>query len=173
MRNFLAYDFLPDGGRLNVETIREMKPEIFTWLELTDMNVIVILVLMLLVAGVNMVSSLLILILERAQMIGILKSLGATNSSVRLVFLYNAAFLTSKGLFWGNLIGISLAAAQYYFHIVPLDPSSYYVDTVPINLQLWHLLALNLGTLVTIVAMLVVPSLIVAKISPVRALRFE
>ena len=173
VRSRLEYDFLPDGGRLIVETIREIKPEIFTWLELTDINVVVILVLMLLVAGVNMISSLLILILERTQMIGILKSLGARNASVRSIFLYNAALLTGKGLFWGNLVGLGLALLQYYFKLIPLDPSSYYVNTVPINLVWWHVALLNVFTLITIVAMLVLPSLIVAKISPVKAIRFE
>jgi lipoprotein-releasing system permease protein len=158
---------------LAISTIRDLKPEIFTWLDLTDMNVVVIIVLMLAVASVNMVSSLLILILERTQMIGILKSVGMTNVSIRKIFLYNAAFLTAKGLFWGNLIGIGLAAIQMLYHVIPLDPASYYLNSVPVNLNISDLVLLNLGSLTAIVCTLIIPSLIVAKISPVKAIEFR
>ncbi len=173
IRDTVGYGFLEDGSKLYVSNIKQDKPEIFTWLDLTDVNVVVILVLMLIVAGVNMISALLILILERTQMIGITKALGMTNASVRKVFLFNAAFLTARGLFWGNIIGIGLALLQANFNIIELDPSSYYVNTVPINLKLWHLAALNSGTLIVVIAMLVLPSMVVSKISPVRAIRFE
>lgn len=171
--NIIGLDFLEDGSKLTISNIKESKPEIFTWLELTDMNVIVILTLMIIVAAVNMISALLILILERTQMIGILKAVGMSSASVRKVFLYNAAFLTTRGLLWGNILGIGIGLAQHYFGIIALDPSSYYVDTVPINFIVWHIVALNIGTLIVVVTMLVVPSMVISKISPIKAIRFE
>jgi lipoprotein-releasing system permease protein len=120
-----------------------------------------------------MVSGLLILILERTNMIGILKALGTNNWSIRKVFLYQSAYLISKGLFWGNLIGIGLCLLQYYFGIIPLDQSSYYLSQVPINLNFLVILGLNAGTLLLTVLMLVVPSYLISRISPVKSIRFN
>ena len=128
---------------------------------------------MVAVTGFNMISGLLVLILERVNMIGILKSMGATNVSVRKVFLYFASYLTIKGLLWGNVIGILLCVLQYYFGIIHLDPASYYVSTVPINLDIVNILLLNAGTLVVIVVMMILPSFIVSKITPADSMRFE
>jgi lipoprotein-releasing system permease protein len=128
---------------------------------------------MLIVAGFNMISGLLILILERTNMIGILKGLGTTNASIRKIFLYQSAYLTLVGLFWGNLIGLSLCLAQKYFGLVPLDPSSYYLDTVPINLNPLHILLLNLGTLAITFLFLLIPSMIISRISPDKSIRFN
>ena len=162
-----------DGEILKVTNIRQEYPGIFDWLSLLDMNVWIILGLMVAVTGFNMISGLLVLILERVNMIGILKSMGATNVSVRKVFLYFASYLTIKGLLWGNVIGILLCVLQYYFGIIHLDPASYYVSTVPINLDIVNILLLNAGTLVVIVVMMILPSFIVSKITPADSMRFE
>jgi lipoprotein-releasing system permease protein len=173
VRDRVAYDFLEDGSRLKVETIEDKYPQIFDWLNLQDMNVVVLILLMLIVAGFNMISGLLILILERTNMIGILKGLGTTNASIRKIFLYQSAYLTLVGMFWGNLIGLSLCLAQKYFGLVPLDPSSYYLDTVPINLNPLHILLLNLGTLAITFLFLLIPSMIISRISPDKSIRFN
>ncbi len=137
------------------------------------MNVIVLVILMVVVAGFNMISGLLILILERTNMIGILKALGTSNVSVRKIFMYQSAYLTLVGLFWGNLFGLGICLAQKYLNLMPLDPSSYYLDTVPINLNLLHLLMLNLGTMVITFLFLLIPSMIIARISPEKSIRFN
>lgn len=173
IRDMVAIDFLEDGSRLKVETIRQKYTQIFDWLKLQDMNVLVLILLMLIVAGFNMISGLLILILERTNMIGILKGLGTTNASVRKIFLYQSAYLTVVGLFWGNLIGVSICLAQKYLGIISLDPSSYYLDTVPINLNLVHILLLNLGTMAITFLFLLLPSMIISRISPDKSIRFN
>ncbi len=158
---------------LNAVTIAEKYPNIFEWLALFDTNIVVIITIMILVAGINMITALLVLILERTQMIGILKALGNTNWSIRKIFLYNAAYLIGKGLFWGNLIGISLLLAQKYFGIIKLNPETYYVNQAPVYLNINHILLLNLGTLILCLIMLLIPSYIVSKISPVEAIKFS
>ncbi len=165
--------YTEDTENLQIRSIRDNFPHIFDWLELSDTNVWIILILMLLVGGFNMISGLLVIILERTNMIGILKSLGAKNSNIRKIFLYNASFLIGKGMIWGNLIGIVLCVIQYQFEIIKLDPSTYYIDAVPINLKLVHLLWLNIGTLLITTAMLILPSMFISKISPAQAIRFS
>lgn len=173
IRDIVGFHFDPDGAKLKVQSIKEKYPQMFDWLNLTDMNVWIILILMTAVAGFNMVSGLLVLILERTNMIGILKALGTKNWSIRKIFLYQSGFLISKGLLWGNIIGIFICLIQMKFHILSLDPSSYYIESVPINLKLWHILALNLGTLTITIIMLIVPSYIISKLSPEKTIRFE
>ncbi len=173
VREQVGIDFLEDGSRLRVETIEQKNAQIFDWLKLQDMNVIVLVILMVVVAGFNMISGLLILILERTNMIGILKALGTNNVSVRKIFMYQSAYLTLVGLFWGNLFGLGICLAQKYLNLMPLDPSSYYLDTVPINLNLLHLLMLNLGTMVITFLFLLIPSMIIARISPEKSIRFN
>ncbi|MCK4663375.1 MAG: ABC transporter permease [Bacteroidales bacterium] len=173
VNDIAGFQFNEDGSKLKVVSIKDKFPQIFSWLKIQDMNVWVILVLMVIVAGFNMVSGLLILILERTNMIGILKGFGTQNWSIRKMFLYIASFLTAKGLFWGNLVGILICVIQNNFGIIKLDPASYYVSTVPINLEISHLLLLNLGTLLITLLMLIIPSYIVTKISPVDAIRFN
>jgi lipoprotein-releasing system permease protein len=173
IRDLVAFDFLDDGSRLKVETIREKYTQIFDWLKLQDMNVIVLILLMLIVAGFNMISGLLILILERTNMIGILKGLGTTNGSIRKIFLYQSAYLAVVGLLWGNLFGLILCLVQKHFGLINLDPSSYYLDTVPINLNPVHILFLNLGTLAITFLFLLLPSMIIARISPDKSIRFN
>ena len=128
---------------------------------------------MLAVAGFNMISGLLILILERTNMIGILKSLGSNNWSIRKIFLYHSSFLIAKGMFWGNLIGLGLCAIQYFTGIIPLDPEAYYISTVPILFHWGLILALNLGTLLISILMMVGPSYLITKILPAEIIRYE
>jgi len=165
--------FTDDNSRLRVISISEKYPQFFDWLQLLDMNVWVILSLMVIVAGFNMVSGLLILILERTGMIGILKALGLENSGLRKIFLYQSAFLIAKGLLWGNLIGIGIALLQHYSGFIKLDQASYFISTVPVNLRISHLLMLNAGTMIITVAMLIIPSYIIGRISPEKTIRFD
>ncbi len=161
------------GQTLIAQTIKEINPTIFSWLDLQDMNAVIVITLMILVASINMISALLILILERTNMIGILKALGAKNSSIQKIFLINAAYLIGRGLIWGNVIGISIALIQQHFGIIKLDQATYYVSVVPININIIHILLLNGGTLLCCLLMLIIPSFIVTKITPVKAIRFS
>jgi lipoprotein-releasing system permease protein len=161
------------ASTLDTKTIIEKYSYIFEWLKLFDFNIIVILAIMILVATINMVVALLVLILERTQMIGILKALGASNWSVRKIFLYNAFYLIVRGLFWGNLIGISLLLIQQYFGIVKLNPENYYVNQAPIYLNWGYIVLLNLLTVTVCSIVLLIPSYIITKISPVKAIRFD
>jgi lipoprotein-releasing system permease protein len=170
--DLIGYGFSEESW-LRVISIKDKYPQFFDWLGLLDMNVWIILALMLLVAGFNMVSGLLIIILERTNMIGILKALGINNLSLRKVFLYLAGFLVAKGLLWGNILGIGIALLQKYTGILKLDQTSYFIDVVPINLDIVHILLLNLGTMVLTIAMLIIPSYIISKISPDKTIRFN
>ncbi|WP_374174114.1 ABC transporter permease [Flavobacterium tructae] len=161
------------SSNLDTKTIIEKYSYIFDWLQLFDFNIIVILGVMILVATINMVVALLVLILERTQMIGILKALGANNWMVRKVFLYNAFYLIVRGLFWGNLIGIALLLIQQQFGVIRLNPENYYVNQAPVYFNLWHIILLNLLTVGVCFVVLLIPSCIITKISPVKAIRFE
>lgn len=158
---------------LDTQTIAEKYYYIFEWLELFDFNIVVILVIMIAVATINMVVALLVLILERTQMIGILKALGAGNWSVRKVFLYNALYLMIRGLFFGNLIGIGLLLLQIRFELIQLNPENYYVNTAPVYLDWTYILLLNLGTVLICLLVLLIPSYVVTRITPVKAIRFD
>ncbi len=171
--DIVGYNYEEDQDFLMVTNIKEKNVQIFDWLNLQDMNVWIILILMLIVAGFNMVSGLIILILERTNMIGILKALGATNLNIRKIFLYQSGFLISKGLLWGNIIGVTVCLIQYFFHFIKLDQASYFLNTVPINLKVIHILLLNIGTLILTILMLLIPSQIIANISPDKSIRFE
>ncbi len=166
-------NFIQGGSSLKVSNIKELYPAIFDWLNLQDMNVWVILALMLAVAGFNMISGLLILILEKTNMIGLLKALGYGNWHIQKIFITQSFFLIAKGLIWGNVIGIGICLIQQQFGIVPLDESSYYMSTVPINLKLLHVLALNFGTLVSTLLIMLLPSLLISHISPAKAIKFN
>ncbi len=161
------------GSDLDVRTIREMYPQIFDWLGLQDINAVVIIILMIIVAGINMIAALLVLILERVGTIGTLKAIGASDASVRNIFLRIAALLISRGLFWGNVVGIGICLLQHYFHWIRLDQDSYYIAYVPIRLLPLDLIWMNLGTLLVCTMMMLVPTLLVTRIRPVRALRFR
>lgn len=158
---------------LNSKTIIEMYPSIFEWIELFDNNVWFIIAIMILIAGINMITALLVLILERVQMIGILKALGSNNYSIQKIFLYNASALILKGLFWGNLIGLSIIGIQYFFKIITLDPETYYVATMPVYISFSAFVLLNIGTLICCFLMLIIPSFIVSKIHPSKAIKFS
>lgn len=160
------------GATLNSSTITDRYPAIFDWIKLFDNNVWFIIAIMILVAGINMITALLVLILERVQMVGILKALGSQNNSIRKIFLYNASYLILKGMFYGNLIGITLLLLQKFFKLISLNPETYHVSTVPVNISLWAILFLNVGTLVLCFLMLVIPSMIITKIHPSKSIKF-
>jgi lipoprotein-releasing system permease protein len=173
VRDVVGYRLVENEPRFRVKNIKDRYPQIFDWLNFQDMNVIIIITLMLLVAGFNMISGLLILILEKTNMIGIFKALGSENVTIRRVFLYQAAYLIAKGLFWGNIIGIGMAFIQLKTGLITLDPSSYYIKTVPVNLELSHILLLNAGTMAAIILMLIVPSQLISRIAPVKAIKYD
>jgi len=158
---------------LNCENIVEKYPAIFEWISLFDNNIYLIIAIMILVAGINMITALLVLILERTQMIGILKALGSQNKSIRKIFLYNATYIILKGLFWGNLIGLLLLGIQKYTGVITLNPDTYYVSKVPIYISFNYIILLNIGTLVLCLLMLLIPSIIITKINPVKSIKFE
>jgi len=158
---------------LDAKTIKDQYPTIFQWLALLDGNVYGIIGIILIVGIINMITALLVLILDRTGMIGLLKSLGATDWMVRKIFLYNAMSLILRGLFWGNLIGLGLVALQYFFSPLTLDASTYYVTEAPVYISWWHVLLLNAGTFVICLLVLIIPTYIVSRISPVKAMRFE
>jgi lipoprotein-releasing system permease protein len=173
VRDAIGYKISEEQPKYKVINIKIKYPQIFDWLNFQDINVIIIILLMLIVAGFNMISGLLILILEKTNMIGILKALGSEDITIRRVFLYQAAYLIGKGLFWGNLIGIGLAFLQLKTGLITLDSSSYYIKTVPVNLELIHILLLNAGTMAAIIIMLLVPSQLISRITPVKAIRYD
>ncbi|WP_136669086.1 ABC transporter permease [Flavobacterium sp. H122] len=157
---------------LDTQTIAQKYFYIFEWLKLFDFNIVVILIIMIVVATINMVVALMVLILERTQMIGILKSIGANNWTIRKIFLYNATHLIVKGLLWGNAIGIGLLLIQKYFGVVKLNPENYYVTTAPVDINMFYILLLNIGTVLVCLIVLLVPSYVITKISPVKAIKF-
>ena len=158
---------------LDTRTIKQKYNSIFEWLSLFDFNIALIIGIMILVAGINMITALLVLILERTQMIGILKALGGGDWGIRKIFLYNAAYLIVLGLFWGNLIGLGLLFIQKYFKLFPLNPQTYYVTEVPVYIGWEYIFAVNIGTLTLCVLMLLIPSIIISKITPVKAMKFD
>ncbi|HVN56891.1 MAG TPA: FtsX-like permease family protein [Bacteroidales bacterium] len=169
----VGYRLKEDEPAVKVVSIREKYPQIFDWLSFQDINVIIIIVLMLVVAGFNMISGLLILILEKTNLIGVLKALGSEDRTIRKVFMIQAAWLIAKGLFWGNLLGIGLALFQLKTGLFTLDASSYYIKSVPVNLNALHILILNAVSMAAIILMLIIPSQLVSRITPVKAIRFD
>lgn len=162
-----------NGNTYYTRSIKELNPMIFDWLDVQDINVVVILILILSVASFTMISGLLIIILERTNMIGILKSMGENNRSIRKIFLYIASFLILKGMFWGNVIGLACCVLQSQFHIFKLNPEIYYLDAVPIDLNLTSWLLLNIGTLIVSMIVMLGPSHLITHISPARSIRFD
>ncbi len=161
------------GDILTSQTIDEAYPQIFSWLDLLDINVWIILALMVCVAGFTMISGLLIIILERTQMIGTLKALGARNSTVRHTFLWFAAFIIGRGLLFGNIIGIGIVLVQEYTGVVSLDPTSYYVSTAPMELNVPFIVLLNVATLLISLFVLIAPSYLISHIHPAKSMRYE
>jgi lipoprotein-releasing system permease protein len=172
VRDSIGYRISEDEDRLKVTNISNKYPQIFDWLNFQDLNVVII-ILMLLVAGFNMISGLLIIILEKTNMIGVLKALGSEDRLIRRIFIYQAAYLIVKGLFWGNIIGIGLSLLQLKTGLISLDASSYYLKTVPINLNLLHLILLNAGTIIITLLILLIPSQLIGRISPVKAIKYD
>ncbi|MDD4386020.1 MAG: ABC transporter permease [Bacteroidales bacterium] len=173
VEDIVVFQFLSDGSRLRVLSIIEKYPQIFDWLGIQDLNVIILLVLMIAVAGINMISGLLIIILERTYMIGVLKALGAENRFVRNIFLIQSGHIIVRGLLWGNIIGVGLCLLQHYFGIIKLDEANYYLSTVPINLSALHVLMVNIGTFAVTITMLLIPSMVISRISPDKTIKFE
>jgi lipoprotein-releasing system permease protein len=169
--NYIYYEELPND--LYAETIEEKFREIFQWLALQDINEVVIMGLMVIVAIINMITALLILILERTNMIGTLKALGSSNWSIRKIFLYYAGYIIGLGILWGNLIGLGLCFLQDKFKLIRLDEQSYYLDYAPVEINFWTILILNLGTLLVVLLFLIIPSYLVTRISPIKAIRFK
>lgn len=162
-----------NGNTLYTQNLQQLNPNIFAWLDLLDMNVVIIIVLMLCVSGFSIVTGLIILILDSVQLIGTLKALGADNQFVRRIFIYQAILLIGKGMLWGNAIGLMLCALQYFTHWIPLDAASYYVSYVPMAFPWGWWLALNMGTLLLSWLILLAPSAIITQISPAKVMHFE
>ena len=161
-------------SNLDTQTIRSKYIYIFEWIDLFDFNIAIIIGIMIIVGGINMITALLVLILERTPMIGILKALGSASWSIRKVFLYNAAYLIGKGMIIGNLIGLGIVGIQYRFRVFKFpNPEEYYMEYIPVHLEIWHVLALNVGVFLLCSFMLLIPSYIINRISPVKAIRFE
>jgi lipoprotein-releasing system permease protein len=157
---------------LDATTIAAKYPALFEWIELFDNNTWFIIIIMILVAGINMITALLVLILERIPMVGVLKSLGSSNWSIRKIFLYNASYLIFIGLFWGNLVGLTLLFIQKYGGVITLDPATYYVSEVPVSINMLSIVLLNIGTLIVCFVMLIIPSTIITKIEPSKSIKF-
>ncbi|GAB6278587.1 MAG: FtsX-like permease family protein [Lentimicrobium sp.] len=165
------YEDLPSN--LNVTNIHQTYPQIFDWLELQDVNVLVILILMIIVAAISMISALFIMIVEKTQLIGILKALGASSLSIRKIFVYTSTFIALKGMLYGNAIGIGLMWLQKHFQVVKLPVESYFMEYVPVNLNLTNLLIINIATFILCIGSLLLPTLTITRISPLRAIRYH
>ena len=168
-----ANNFTGNYNPYYTRSIQELQPQIFGWLDLLDLNMVVILILMFSVASFTMISGLLIIILEKTTLIGTLKVLGANNWTIRKIFLYQASFLIGKAMLWGNVIGLGIYFIQKYLKVVKLDPEIYFVDYAPVELIPWQFVALNIGVGVAILAILIIPSYLIAKISPAKSIKFE
>lgn len=161
------------GNAFYTQTLEQLNPQIFGWLDLLDMNVVIIIVLMLCVSGFSIITGLIILILESITLIGTLKALGAHNRFVRWIFIYEAILLVGKGMLWGNVLGLGLVAVQYFTQVIPLDASIYYVSYVPMAFPWGWLVALNIGVLLVAWVIMLAPSAIVSQISPAKVMHFE
>ena len=161
------------GADYTTHNIKELYPGIFSWLSLLDTNVYVILILMILLSIFTMISGLLIIILERTNFLAVMKSMGASNSQVRRIFLWFSALLVGRGIILGDILGIGLAIVQQQFGVVHLDPATYYIDAVPIQFSWPMIIVLNVATLLITVLVLIVPSFLVSRIQPARVMRFE
>ena len=161
------------GNAFYTQTLEQLNPQIFGWLDLLDMNVVIIILLMLCVSGFSIITGLIILILESVTLIGTLKALGANNRFVRRIFIYESILLVGKGMLWGNLLGLSIVALQYFTHLIPLDATTYYVSYVPMAFPWVWLLLLNIGVLLLAWLIMLAPSAIVSQISPAKVMHFE
>jgi lipoprotein-releasing system permease protein len=158
---------------LNAVSIKEKFSMFFNWLKMFDFNILLILIIVIFIAGLNMVTTLLVIILEKRQFIAIMKVLGSNHKKLQHIFLIQASYIISIGLLIGNLLGLGMIFIQKYFGVIKLDPENYYVKTAPVYIELKHILLLNLGVLIAILAMLLIPVLLVSKISPVKVLKYD
>ncbi len=161
------------SATLDVVNIKEQFGDIFSWISLFDLNIAIIIIIMIIVGGINMITALLVLILERTHMIGVLRVLGSSKKSIQSIFIIQASYLIGMGLFWGNFIGLGLLFFQQKTNIITLDPATYYVTAVPVNISFFHIIGLNGGTLIACLLMLIIPSFIISKIPPVQVLRLD
>ncbi|MEN8765835.1 MAG: ABC transporter permease [Wenyingzhuangia sp.] len=161
------------GVTLDSQSLFEQFPQIFQWLQLFDGNIAIIIIIMMIVAGINMITTLLVMILERTQLIGVLKTLGTNSWSIRKVFLYNASYIIGRGLLIGNILGLFLIFLQFQFELVTLDPHNYYVQVAPVYISISQILVLNVSTLILCTLMMLIPSYIITKISPAKTLKFS
>jgi lipoprotein-releasing system permease protein len=168
-----VYVYHQIGFNLDASTVKMLNQQIFDWLDLQDINVLIILILIVLVSSTTIISTLLILILERTAMIGILKALGMRNRGIRNVFFYNAFYIVGWGMFWGNLLGFTLCFLQKQYSLVTLSQETYYVSVIPVNMDIWNILMINAGTLLICYLIFIIPSLIISRVSPVKAIRFS
>jgi lipoprotein-releasing system permease protein len=173
VRGYAEFRFMGDGSRLKVTSIKDKYPQIFDWLNLLNMNVWAILIIMICVAIINMVSGLIILILDRTPSIGLLKALGTTNVSMRKIFLYQAVYLIFRGMIWGNLLAVVLLLTQDKFHLIKLNQESYFIDYAPVNFNLGHIVLINIAALATIFIFMLLPVIIISRIQPVKTLRYN
>lgn len=173
VNDIVGYSFMENGQTLQVLSIKQKYPQIFDWVNLQDLNVMIIIILMLVVCGFNMIAGLLILILDRTELIGLLKALGSTNKRIRRIFLFESVFIIFKGLFWGNLVGLAICLGQQYTKFLKLDASSYYIDHVPILLDPWYIVLLNVGVVIATLLFLIIPSSIISRFSPAEIIRFK
>jgi len=171
--HFVRFRYDREGNLLASQPITRLYPQVFSWLELLDINVWIILALMVALAGFTMISGLLIIILERTQMIGVLKALGARNTTIRHTFLWFSAFIIGRGLFWGNVLGIGLVLLQKLTGIITLDPQTYYVSEAPMEFNIPFIVLLNVATLIISIFVLIAPSYLVSRIHPARSMRYE
>ncbi len=173
IRSEIGTSISSEGTMLRVTNIKEKYPQIFDWLNLQDINVIVILILVMSVAIITMTSGVIILILEKTNFIGVLKALGTTNQSIKKIFIYQSGYLILKGLFWGNLIALLISFIQIKFGIIKLDPSTYYLETAPININIVHIILTNLVTLAIITISMLLPAIMISNIKPERTILFN
>lgn len=171
MYEYISSELSPE--LLKTTSIKEMHKDIFSWLDLLDMNILIVIILILIVSLINMITSLLVLILEKTNMIGILKAVGGRNKSIRQIFIFHALFLLTRGLIWGNLLGLGLLAFQYFTGFFKLNAAVYSLDTVPVNFNLLHIFYINAITILVCFIVLIIPSYLVTKINPIKAIRFD
>ncbi|MBR4440886.1 MAG: ABC transporter permease [Bacteroidales bacterium] len=173
VREYAGYQIAEDGSMMRVTNVKENNRQLFDWITLTEMNVWVILAIMFFVAFVNMSTAMLIIIFERASMIGIMKAVGSSNWLIRKIFIIQSVYITGRGVIIGNIVAAVLILAEQFFHIVSLNPSSYYVDHVPAEFQIWYFLAIDLATLLVMSLMLVLPSFVISRMEPAKVVNFR
>jgi lipoprotein-releasing system permease protein len=173
VRQEMLFYSMENDNPVDILSIKEVYNDIFSWLDFLDVNFSIILILMIAISVITMGASLLVLIMEKTAAIGLLKAMGARDWTVRKVFLFQAAYLILRGMFWGNVLGIFIALLQQYFNIFPLDPTVYYLNAVPIEINWMHLLILNVSTILVCLVFLLIPSYFITRIRPTESIKFS